>query len=195
MLVAIVADKATAKLLTDVIAAAFTEVKADTANIFVLLLLILVARATDVAANSASVAKPVPSPITLFIEVIAAEFTDVNTDTAAMFVFELLILVAIVALTAASSALVAKFEPSPKIELIEVIAFMFVVILVLLLFILVAKVADSATAKLLTDVILVLAVPILVAKAKLVAASSALVAKPPPPILNYINTCNSFFIN
>ena len=82
----------------------------------------LVAKAADTAASSASVAKPEPSPIILLIEVIAAKFTDVNTDTAAMFVFELLILVAIVALTAASSASVAKPVPSPITALIDVIA-------------------------------------------------------------------------
>jgi hypothetical protein len=41
----------------------------------------LVASATDVAANSASVTKPVPSPITELIEVIAAAFTEVATET------------------------------------------------------------------------------------------------------------------
>jgi hypothetical protein len=51
-----------------------------------------------------------------------------------MFVLLLLMLVAKATDVAANSALVAKFEPSPKIELIEVIAFMFVVIFVLLLF-------------------------------------------------------------
>jgi hypothetical protein len=58
----------------DVIAAKFTDVNTDTAAIIVLLFPILVARATDVAANSASVAKPEPSPIILFIEVIALIF-------------------------------------------------------------------------------------------------------------------------
>jgi hypothetical protein len=56
-----------------------------------------------------------------------------------MFVLLLLMLVAKATDVAANSALVAKFEPSPKIELIEVIAFMFVVIFVLLLLMLVAK--------------------------------------------------------
>ena len=70
ILVAIVAERATAKSLTDVIR--------------VLLLSILVASATDVAANSASVTKPVPSPITELIEVIAAAFTEVAAETRVM---------------------------------------------------------------------------------------------------------------
>ena len=69
MLVANVAERATAKSLTEVIR--------------VLLLLILVANVALTAASSASVAKPEPSPITALIDVIASRLVFVNTDTAA----------------------------------------------------------------------------------------------------------------
>ena len=108
ILVARVADKATAKSLTEV-------------------------TRLDTEASSASVAKPVPSPIITLILVIAAALTLVRADT------------------------------FPTTVLIDVIALAFVVIFVLLFPMLVASVADKATAKSLTDVILVLAVPILVA--------------------------------
>jgi hypothetical protein len=84
------------------------------------------------------------------IDVIAAKFTDVNTDTAAIIVLLFPILVARATDVAANSASVAKPEPSPIILFIEVIALIFVVILVLLFPILVASVAESATAKSLT---------------------------------------------
>ena len=109
-------------------------------------------------------------------------------------------LVASAADTVANSALVAKFPPSPRIALIEVIAALELPMLVasvaerataksltdvmrvLAVPILVASVPDNATAKSLTDVILVLAVPILVARAADTVASSALVAKSKPLI-------------
>jgi putative effector of murein hydrolase LrgA (UPF0299 family) len=101
ILVAIVADKATAKSLTEVIRVLavpiLVAIVADSAVIAVLLLLILVASVADTAASSASVTNPVPSPITPLIDVIAAKFTDVSADTAAITVLLLPILVAIVA--------------------------------------------------------------------------------------------------
>ena len=95
------------------ISALFTDVNTDTAAILVLLLPILVANADDTVANSALVAKSSPST-TVLILVMAAVFvaisallTEVNTDTAAMFVFELPIEVASAADTVANSADVA----------------------------------------------------------------------------------------
>ena len=94
MLVANVAERATAKSLTEVIrvlavpilvaiVAERATAKSLTEVILVLLLLILVAIVALTAASSASVAKPEPSPITELIDVIASRLVFVNTDTAA----------------------------------------------------------------------------------------------------------------
>ena len=101
MLVASVAERATAKLLTDVIR--------------VLLFPMLVAKAALTAANSASVTKPEPSPITELIEVIAFVLV-------VILVLLFPMLVAKATDVAANSASVTNPEPSPITELIEVIA-------------------------------------------------------------------------
>ena len=84
----------------------------------------LVANARDVAASSAEVAKLLPSPIIVLIEVIAAALTDVTADTLPTTVLIEVIesrFVCVSAQTAATSVTVAADTPAIKSSSVSIL--------------------------------------------------------------------------